>query len=194
MKSLEKHKWHVCVRCFTFNQAPYIIDTMDGFTQQTTDFPYVCCIVDDASTDGEQEIIKKYIMENFEKPDSRFSYIEQKEYGTLFFVRHKINPNCYFTVVLLEQNHTGNQELKKKKRGYIADWEEFSRYEAICEGDDYWCDNNKLQKQVDFLETHPEYSLCFHAAYFRQNLADTFTFYQPFKKDCDISFQQIVMV
>lgn len=38
------------------------------------------------------------------------------------------------------------------------------KYIAYCEGDDYWIDENKLQMQVDFLETNPEYGICYTKA------------------------------
>lgn len=38
------------------------------------------------------------------------------------------------------------------------------QYVALCEGDDYWIDVNKLQRQVDFLDKHPDHSICFHKA------------------------------
>lgn len=47
-------------------------------------------------------------------------------------------------------------------------------YIAICEGDDYWADDNKLQMQIDFLENHPEYIITYHDC-------------QPFDENGDIN-------
>ena len=56
----------VCVRSYTYNHAPYIEDAMNGFSMQQTNFPFVCVIVDDASTDGEPEVIMNYLNCHFD--------------------------------------------------------------------------------------------------------------------------------
>ncbi|MBQ3738532.1 MAG: glycosyltransferase [Bacteroidales bacterium] len=145
------------VSCMTFNQSAYITDALNGFVMQQTSFPFVCTIVDDASTDGEQEVIREYMEEYFDMQDGSIAYDKDTDYGRVFFARHKNNRNCYFAVVCLKENHY----KKKSKTRYIVDWRN-TKYVAICEGDDYWTDPLKLQKQVEFMEEHEECSVCSH--------------------------------
>lgn len=150
-----KDKFMVCVRCFTYNHAPFIKETINGFVIQRTDFPFVCVIVDDDSTDGEQDVIKKYLYNHFDVYSTSGNITEETEDYSLIFARHKENINCFFAVYLLKYNHWG----KKSKMGYISKYLNGSKYIALCEGDDYWISENKLQKQVDFMENHADYGL-----------------------------------
>ncbi len=122
----------VSISCMTYNHAPFIRQCLDHLLTQKTSFPFEILIHDDASTDGTQEIVKEYALKY---PDIIFPYyqIENQYSKGLRGLSSKINyPRC---------------------RG---------RYIAVCEGDDYWPDPLKLQRQVDFLERHEEYVLCYH--------------------------------
>lgn len=122
----------VSIGCLTYNHAPYIRQCIEGFLMQNTDFPFEIIINDDCSTDGTTEIIKEY----------------EKQYPNLI--------NAIY--------HSENQFSKGVKgmfNKYVFPVAQ-GKYMAICEGDDYWTDPLKLQKQVDFLENHPDYTMCFH--------------------------------
>ena len=105
---------------------------MGGFLMQQTDFPIEILIHDDCSTDGTTDIIKEYAAQY---PDLIFPLYEEV--------------NQY-------------QQGKATEIDFYNYCRARGKYIAYCEGDDYWTDPLKLQKQVDFMESHPEYSVCFH--------------------------------
>jgi glycosyltransferase involved in cell wall biosynthesis len=172
--------FEVCVRCMTYNQASYIEDALNGFCMQQTSFPFVCCILDDASTDGEQDVIRKYVEQNFELEDKSIVSSEETNDYVLTFARHKNNQNCYFAVFYLKYNH---YKIWDRKYQYISPWENVTKYIAMCEGDDYWIDSQKLQRQYDYLETHPSFSLCFHPDYRLLNNGEMIKHCPRIKKD-----------
>ena len=147
----------VYVSCMTYNHALYIKDALDGFCMQQTNFPYVCVIVDDYSTDGEIDILQQYLQDNFKLEDKNIASKEETDDYVKVFARHNTNVNCHFAVFFLKYNH---YRAKKRKAPYVSPYRNVSKYYSICEGDDYWITPNKLQKQYDFLETHPDCSLC----------------------------------
>lgn len=134
--------------CATYNHESYITDALKGFVMQETTFPVVYTIVDDASTDRTAEVIREFVKENFALQDTSVAYEKDTDYGHVTFARHKTNTNCYFAVIYLKENHYSQ---KKSKAPYLTEWMD-TKYIALCEGDDYWTDPLKLQKQVEILE------------------------------------------
>lgn len=99
---------------------------------QKTDFPFVAIVHDDTSTDKTAEIIKEYA-EGY--------------------------PNIILPIYEDENQYSKGTLGKVMSEACKATGAE---YIAMCEGDDYWTDPLKLQKQVDFLELHLEYSFSCH--------------------------------
>lgn len=162
-----KQDYKVLVNCMTYNQSKYIEDALNGFAMQKTDFPFVCLVMDDASTDGEQDVIKAWMERECDMEKAENVEIE-KSFITI--VPHKTNTSCSFAFYFLKEN------LYKKggKMPMIAPWREHCEYEALCEGDDYWISSDKLSKQIKYMEEHPNCSLCFHNSYLRKECSSVY--------------------
>lgn len=121
----------VCVQ--TYQHINYIKKCLDGILMQKTNFPFEILLGEDASIDGTREICIDYAKNNSNK--------------IRLFLHHREN------VIFINGNPTGRYNLFHNlinARG---------KYIALCEGDDYWIDPFKLQRQYDFLDKNPGYGL-----------------------------------
>lgn len=125
----------VCI--ITYQHKDYIKQCLDGVLSQKTDFPFEILIGEDGSVDGTREICEAYA-EQYPEIIRLFCWDRNMDRSGF-----PGGPGRYNII------HT----LKAVKSPYIA----------LCEGDDYWIDEEKLQRQVSFLQAHSEFSMSFHA-------------------------------
>lgn len=126
----------VSIRCLVYNHEPYLRQCLDGFVMQKTNFAFEAIVHDDASTDKSADIIREYA--------AKYPDIIKPIYETE------------------NQYSKRNGSIRRIMNDATS---KTTKYIALCEGDDYWTDPLKLQKQFDFMEANPNYSLCFHPAY-----------------------------
>lgn len=88
---------------------------------------------------------------------------------------------------------TENQYSKGIRVGDFNRKRVMGKYIAICEGDDYWQDPYKLEKQVEYMEAHPECSLYVHAAYrVSPNNKKMKCHVSPFSKSREVSIEEVI--
>ncbi len=122
----------VHTRTMTFMHENYIRDCIKGILMQKTTFPVQVLIHEDASTDKTAEIVREY--------ELKYPHLIKAFY---------------------QQENSHTKPDKHQRRAEFSSWR-VGKYEALCEGDDYWTDPLKLQKQFNALESHPDCSLCVH--------------------------------
>ena len=153
----------VSICCITFNHEKYIKKALDSFLSQNTDFEYEILIHDDASTDSTADIIRDY--------EKKYPNIIKPIYQT---------ENQYQKGVT---NPSGKFNFPRAKGQYIA----------MCEGDDYWIDNNKLQLQANYLDKNLDVSFCFHSAKIETvDLSFTDNLVRPYKKNLLLSPKEVI--
>lgn len=123
----------VSVVTITYGHEKFITETLDGVLMQQYPGPVEFIIANDNSPDATDEVVKKYFLENPVPSNFEIKY-----------TKHETNKGMMPNFIWALQQATG-------------------KYIALCEGDDYWTDPSKLQKQFDYLEKNPDCSLCFHA-------------------------------
>ena len=116
----------VTVWMLTYNHEKYVAEAIEGVVNQKCDFPIELIIVEDYSSDRTLEICKEY----------------QQRYPHII---HLFTPRERKPFVLSQMLQT-SAYIDQVFRG---------KYLAFCEGDDYWTDMKKLQKQVDILANFP---------------------------------------
>lgn len=177
--------YKICITCMSYNHAPYIKEALKGFAIQQTNFPFVALVYDDASTDGEQVVINDYINSNLDKSSRQ---VEETDDAIITIGIHKENTNCHFVFVLLKYNYFA---AKRAKTPIVRDWYQGAPFRALCEGDDYWIDPTKLQRQVDFLEANPDYIMCCSDA--KINAPTGELDWRRYDKDTEIPVKDIIL-
>lgn len=137
-KSMEAE---VTICCPTYKQARLIDEAMRGFLSQQTNFHFDILVFDDASPDDTPAVMKKYT-----NPDSESYATRQNEKCRLKYVRAEKN----------RMSEAGVQYMFRDLYPLIE-----TKYIAMCDADDYWCDPQKLQRQYDYMEAHPDMGACY---------------------------------
>lgn len=123
----------VVIHSLAYNHEPYIKDALEGFISQKTNFPIVAIVHEDASTDNTASIIKEYA-EKY--PDIILPIFETENQYSKF-------DGSLEDIIHSAINATG------------------AEYVAMCECDDYWIDNSKLQIQASYLDNNKNYGMCY---------------------------------
>jgi glycosyltransferase involved in cell wall biosynthesis len=122
----------ICVP--TFQHSAYIKNCLESIVAQETNFPFEILVGEDCSTDGTREICIEYA-ERF--PDRIRLFLRRDEEKMILLGK--------------KTGRSNHLKLYESARG---------KYICFCDGDDYWCDTQKLQKQVRIMESNATIMLC----------------------------------